>query len=199
MNARSKHSGVKKIDSQFSKVNLDKIIRRLFRAFLDFPNLFLTEEDIRCHLFSELLRVPQFSLKHKTSDGSFSIPIHSEVRWYGASNKLKYRSDIVILDPGDLRVMETKLKLPTKGYAFNYFWAIIEIKLRRKNGKSDNQFLKDIIKEKEKLISINEEIIYKDRAYYCVLCFDKKKDISKQIKKIKDDNLINLKYVFCDK
>ena len=187
------------VGKKFIKRAIEEVVDNLFRTFSKYPNLFLTEEDIRCYLVSKLLKISYFSLKQRTSDGYLSIPIHSEVRWYGASNKLKYRSDIVIMEPGDLRVREGKLKLPTKGYAFNHFWAIIEIKLRRINGKSDNQFFKDIIREKEKLISINKEIIYKDEAYYCIICFDKKKDISKQIKKIKKDNLINLKYVFSDK
>lgn len=174
---------------------IENAINNTISEFINFPNCFLTEEDVRCYLFSLLYKINQFSRKYITSDGEGSIPVHCEIRWYGASKTLKYRSDIVVLDPTDLIVNES-MQLPSKGYGFNKFWAIIEIKMRRINGESDNQFLKSINDELIKLQKIKREVKNnKAEAQYHVLCFDKKNDISGIINSIEHSNVI-VKYVF---
>lgn len=55
-------------------------IGRLIEDFGQNPNVFLTEEDIRSHLVSKLLRHQEFSQLSNTADGSMSIPVHTEVR-----------------------------------------------------------------------------------------------------------------------
>ncbi len=181
----------------FSHKIIENSINELVKVFSKRPDLFLTESDLRCYLAAELLKIPDFSSMQKTIDGFLSIPLHSEVRWYGKSGKLKYRSDVVILSPEDLRVKEKTFKLPSKGYGFNHFWAIIELKLRRINGKSDNQFFKDAKYEVDKLRKIERETQYnnKYKALYYVLCFDKRNDITNRIEKIKEKRII-VKYTF---
>src|SRR5580692_9135573 len=126
--------------------------RTLIAQFRQFPHVFLTEEDIRSHLFSELSQHPRLKATVRTSSNSFSSPLHAEVRWYGRSRTLHYRSDIVILDPSDLRTDdEGELHLPSKGYGFNNFWVIIELKLRRTNGESDAQYLRKIRTELQRM------------------------------------------------
>jgi len=184
-------------------------INRLFKIFSEYPNIFLTEEDVRCHLFNILVNNnSELSEPRKTKDSYFSIPIHSEVRWYGLSGKLKYRSDIVLLDPTNLRVKgKADLRLPSKGYGFNYYYAIIEMKLRRTNGCSDKKFLATIKKDIIKLKNIKKEtedfIKIKD-PIYCLVCLDKKHDLRSDVKgitklMIKPRENIFLEYAFQNK
>ena len=177
-------------------------LNSLRESFISNPNIFLTEEDLRCHLFMLLSQTLNINkIIFNTADQSKSTPTHTEIRWYGDSGKLKYRSDIVMLDPRTLRTTDKIMKLPSKGYGFNSFWAIVELKLRRINGKSDNQFLKEIKNEFNKLRKIGEETKYnnKHQAEYYLLCFDKKKDISRRINNFNEINKtqrINFHYIF---
>lgn len=184
-------------------------IKYLLKIFSEHPNIFLTEDDVRCHLFSILVNNnSHLSETRKTKNGSFSIPIHSEVRWYGSSGKLKYRSDIVLLDPTNLRVKDQPgLRLPSKGYTFNGYYAIIETKLRRTNGYSDKKFLTTIKKDISKLKRIKKETEEYNKIkdpIYCLVCLDKKNDLRSDVKnitkiRIKPRENIFLEYAFQNK
>lgn len=166
-------------------------IKYLLKIFSEHPNIFLTEADVCYHLFSILVRnIPHLLEPRKTEDNSFSIPIHLEVRWYGSSGGLKYRSDIALLNPKSLRVRDRaslRLRLPSKSYGFNDYYAIIETKFRRINGCSDGEFLNRIKRDITKLKNINKETknhnMTKNPIYYLV-CLDKKNDIKNDIKTI---------------
>lgn len=132
---------------------------------------FLTEDDVRCRLFYFL---------HAELYNDKTASIHSEVRWYGntGGNMLKYRSDIVIIDKQDLVTTDHLFELPSKGYGFNKYYSIIEIKLRRSNCKSTKSKHNEIIqKDIEKLLEIkNKTIEYEieGEKEYFVIAFDKK-------------------------
>lgn len=103
---------------------------------MEFPNIFLTEDDLRMHLCSKLLR--HFSSLETTEDNDRSIAIHSEVRWYGDGD-LHLRSDIVLVEVSTLNVVKYD-KMPSKGYWFNFPNGIIELKLRRPIGMQNEVF-----------------------------------------------------------
>ncbi len=135
---------------------------------------FLTEEDIRCNLFLYL----KIAL-----DINKRFSVHSEVRWYAKDETaeeiiLKFRSDLVILDSTTLNVENIdNIRLPSKGYAFNEYVAIIEIKLRRSNSSvSDRKFETMIQKDVDKSIKIHERMQQYSsdniKDYY-ILVFDK--------------------------
>ena len=181
----------------FSKI--EQSVDKLVQNFKEFPDIYLTEEDARTHLFSLILKNSSLCRTlFNTQDGTKSTPLHSEIRWYGNSGKLKYRSDIVILDP---RTMITKksLSLPSKGYGFNHFYAIIEIKLRRVNGKSDNKFSEEIVKEIEKLNRIRAEtkLANKYNPLTILICLDKRNNISNKLPHISEDD-IEIRYALGD-
>lgn len=109
------------------------------------PHIFLTEDDLRVHLCRYLLE--HFGSEEQTRDGLSSIPLHTEVRWYGNDGRLRIRSDIVLMDVSSLyvsRLNALSRVLPSKGYGFHIPKAIIELKLRRTNGPSDAKFLESI-------------------------------------------------------
>jgi len=161
------------------KEKIDETIRSLIANFTKYPDKYLTESDVRCFLFNKLMLNNEFSELRDTSDGSKSTSVHTEVRWYGKFNKLKWRSDVVILNVSTLKVKDGFFKLPSKGFGFNKPQAIIEIKLRRINGDSDNAFIKKIQEDIDKLNEIKEQV---EGEYPCFLIiFDKKKDIQNSI------------------
>lgn len=160
------------------QITLQKSIQSTLRDFYNanwtFKD-FLTEDDVRCRLFESLYN----SLKSNKN-----ISVHSEIRWYGnnrnsGENELQYRSDIVIVDHDDLEVNNNDVfRLPSKGYGFNKYFAIIEIKLRRpNNGDSDQKYEEVVKKDVRKLKEIKEKTIgthTTDKDYFVVV-FDKKR------------------------
>ena len=151
-------------------------VLELIRDFERYPDKYLTESDVRCALVKKLMAAPEFRELEDTEDGSKSIPVHTEVRWYGQSNELKWRSDIVIIDVSTLRVKDGILKLPSKGFGFNRPRAILEIKLRRINGVSNNEFITKIGQDIERLENIRREV---EGDYSCdLIILDKKADIT---------------------
>ena len=130
---------------------VDDCIDNLCQDFSKNPHKLLTEDDMRMHLCALLLR--KFGIIQTTADGNniTSVPLHSEVRWYG-NGRLKYRSDIVIVDVKTLYVRSAgSLRLPSKGYYFNVPKAIIELKFRRPKGPSERKFLESIQADCDKL------------------------------------------------
>lgn len=142
---------------------------------------FLTEDDIRCRLFERL---------NTALGNSQSVSVHSEVRWYGRNQNLKYRSDLVVLDKTTLNT--GPLKLPSKGYAFNSYFSIIEIKLRRPNNKdSDLKYERILVDDLNKLERIAEETVDVDgptKSFFLV-AFDKKKNRKLLVTEIGGNNL----------
>jgi hypothetical protein len=173
---------------------ITQTIEDLINDFESYPDKYLTESDVRCILFKKLIESKEFSQLQHTEDNSFSIPLHTEVRWYGESGRLRWRSDIVIVDVSSLRVKNIIFRLPTKGFGFNKPLAIIEIKLRRINGASDSIFVKNVCKDIKKL----EEIINELHGDYfcCLIILDKKKNIEEMIKYLYRENRIKIFYKY---
>lgn len=172
---------------------ITQTITDLINNFEVYPGKYLTENDVRCILFKKLMEYQRFNQLQQTADGSYSIPVHTEVRWYGESGKLKWRSDIVVINVFSLRVKEM-FRFPSKGYSFNKPLAIVEIKLRRINGPSDNAFIKKILEDVDKLEEIKRELSGDYYRYLIIL--DKKKNIEQMIKRIDSEEGIKLFYKY---
>jgi hypothetical protein len=151
-------------------------IKQLKDDFLEHPNKFLTEDDVRFHLCCLLMDM--FGRLVLTEDGDKSIALHTEVRWYGGERNLKFRSDIVIIDVKTLVVKKKAgLEIPSKGYGFNMPKAIIELKLRRLNGSSDRAYKEKVEADCKKLEDLR--YIMRERSggkdiYCCTVALDKK-------------------------
>jgi len=170
------------------------VTRKLIDDFENYPDKYLTESDVRCFLFQRLMSCKEFNQLQQTKDSSFSIPLHTEVRWYGKSGKLRWRSDIVVVDVSSLRVKNNIFRLPSKGYEFNKPLAIIEIKLRRTIGSSDNTFIKKVHEDIHRLKEIRNKL---PGDYVCFLVIlDKKNNIEKMIKSINREEKIKIIYKY---
>lgn len=150
-------------------------LKKMFRTH---PHVFLTEEDVRCTLYQLLITRIGFV---KSTDGSLSSPVHSEVRWYGKQQKMHKRSDIVVLDTTDLRVRAEGFPLPSKGYGFNNFYAAIEIKLRRVGGESNAVWVDKLKKDADTLLSLRQEVINTYEPILILIAFDKKANINELV------------------
>ncbi len=152
---------------------MSKIQKTILKAVTEFYSSkwrmddFLTEDDIRCRLYTKL---------ESALNGNRNVNVHAEVRWYGRNNDLKYRSDLVVLDHRNLNV--NPVRLPSKGYSFNKYYCIIEIKLRRLNNKESNtKYDRIIAGDLEKLSRISQETggEYDDNKSFILIAFDKKR------------------------
>ena len=137
---------------------INSAIRQLIDDFNQYPNKYFTEEDVRVHLCSFLLK--DFGNINQTADDDRSISLHTEVRWWG-ENRSRMLSDIIIFDVIDLEVTPQRVKklkhldlIPNKGFSGITPKVVIELKLRRHCGESDNQFKKKIKSDVEKLENV---------------------------------------------
>ena len=182
-----------KIEKMFMNTNernINLAISNLIADFKNYPNKYLTESDVKCILVNELMKIAEFNEVQATEDGLKSVPVHTEVRWYGRSGELKLRSDIVIIDVSTLKVKDGIFKLPSKGFGFNQPKAIIEIKLRRINGDSRSNFIKKINKDINRFNKIRKGIA--GNYFCCLIILDKKDDIEQDIPR--EHNNLNIYY-----
>lgn len=191
------------MDDQDINKSITNVIKSFLELYKKYPNIFLTEEDVRCFLYSQFLReIPLLSKIKRTHDDSFSISLHTEIRWYGIDRKLKKRSDIVFIDPSSIKTKnQGSIKIHSKGFSFNDYYAIIEIKMRRINGASDEAYMKLISKDIEKLKDLIIEGArfnnFQNPNYY-LICLDKKNDIKQLVygNINTDERNINVHYTF---
>lgn len=168
-----------KLSSKEIASKVEIIINELISEFKQYPDKFLTEEDVRAYLYHLLLEA--FDYVEKTEDGEHSIPLHTEIRWYGNSGTLKLRSDIVIFEVSTLKTKNKEsVRLPSKGYEFDIPYVLIEIKLRRNRKGSDNRFKKKILQDRDKIEKIRSEI--NEPFYSYLIAFDKKANMSFECK-----------------
>jgi hypothetical protein len=159
------------------------VIQNTVRDFVNDADIsnFLTEDDLRCHLFAEL----------KTALAEYdNLSLHAEVRWYGSRNpegekQLLYRSDIVVIDKKTLDnpVGENIFNIPSKGYAFDSYFAIIELKLRRPNNRDSNAKYQQVIEDDiNKLIRIKDRTSPSHNPIFMSVVFDKKQQTKRVLK-----------------
>ena len=88
--------------------------------------------------------------------------------------------------------------MPTKGFGFNNFYAVIELKLRRKRGESDKVFIKNIRKDVDKLLKIKTQTQDENfGAKFYVVVFDRKNNIQELKRKVKHPFPDDAPMVFC--
>lgn len=177
--SRESRRGNSMLPDEYKRLTRDAVfrLRYLFRSN---PHIFLTEDDIRCVLYKLLISQMKDAFR-RCEDGSLSSPVHAEVRWYGKRRNLNKRSDLVVLDINDLRVTNKGFPLPTKGFGFNNFYAVMELKLRRQGGDSDRVWLEKLKKDADTLLLLRTEV---DNAYeplLLLIAFDKKSNIKDKI------------------
>lgn len=128
--------------------------------------MLLTEGDLECHLFNELMQQEELSgyhpskntniydfSSHKDSNLKTSY-VHSQVTWFKVDQKSGFEPDLTICQPDLLEVKNHELLLdyPSKGFAYDGPCVAIEIKFIRTEDKATGLSHEDLRKFLEKLI-----------------------------------------------
>jgi len=154
---------------------ITQIINETLEEFLNEADYrdFLTEDDLRAHLFCKL----KLALNNHPK-----ASVHAEIRWYGdrreqGAQQLRYRSDIVVIDSRTLdNPTIQNFIVPSKGYGFHNYYAIIELKLRRPNNReSDERYHRKIDNDIQKLYEIRNQTSTDNEPVYWVILIDKKR------------------------
>ncbi len=162
-------------------------IQQLEIEYQGCQGMILTEDDLKCHLFSLIKDI--VSMKTDTiNNGVSGSALHSEVKFFDEDNKLTLIPDLCIIDPSHMSVfhsVEFEVKRNTakyKNYSSKSFEVggsaiLIELKFCRKHRGIDDA---DIIKYKndlDKMIRLNTIVINRsngnDRIYGIFVIFNK--------------------------
>jgi hypothetical protein len=141
-----------------------KAIISLQMNYQENRGMLLTEGDLECHLFSELLKQPCLSGYHYPKDDSFwkdgkqtknlkTTFVHSQVKRFTNIKQSGYEVDLTICDPKNLEVVNIELfeVYPNKGYAHDGPCVAIELKFIR-DGSAPKQYYEDYLSLRDCLI-----------------------------------------------
>lgn len=150
-------------------------INNLQNEYNQNQGMILTEGDLECYLFNELLKQPCLSGYHPAKDDSFLLPekkprrlkttyIHSQVTWFKDIKQSGYEVDLTICDPQYLEIenIETFEIYPHKGYAYDGPCVAIELKFMR-DGRYPKQYDEDYFSLRDNLIPDKLENIRKGK------------------------------------
>lgn len=141
-------------------LDLERVIISIGNEFSNKQALILSEDDLKCHLFTQLYNQYYCKSYWTMDNGILGCPIHTEIRFYNAQDKLTFIPDITILNPENLSIKKRiqEYGLPSKQFEFGGDAVVFELKFcKNKNGISKyniESYKKDIEKIKE-IQSIN--------------------------------------------
>lgn len=143
----------------------ERAIESLQKKYQINRGMMLTEGDLECHLFSELLQQPDLSGYHSSKNDSVNYNgikgsalkttyVHSQVTWFKPDQKSGFEVDITICDPGKLEVVNIELfeEFTSKGFAYDGECVAIEVKFIRDKKKAYQYSQEDYLKLRDKLI-----------------------------------------------
>ncbi len=136
--------------------------------------LLLTEGDLECHLFSELLKQDELSGYHDSMSGKYcgapvdgaqlkTTFVHSQVTWFKPDQKSGFEVDLTIGDPAKLEVKNIELfgQYTSKGFAYDGECVAIELKFIRSEEDIRYKAHEDYLKLRDRLIPAKIENIAK--------------------------------------
>jgi hypothetical protein len=135
---------------------IENTLMELEREYQAIKGLILTESDLKCLLYTKLMRYSQFSKPQATEEGfMYSSPLHTELSWFDDNGKLTIKPDLTILEPNKLKVTKGSanvVKLPSKQFSFNGNAIIMELKfIRTPTGITERIFNKVVLKDFNKI------------------------------------------------
>lgn len=151
-----------------------KAVDSIQKKYSKIRGMLLTEGDLECHLFSELMIQPELSeykpskitnIFNKKLNEEFKTSfVHSQVTWFKVNQKSGFEADLTICNPELLEVKNHELLLdyPSKGFAYDGPCVAIEVKFIRTEYKASMTSQEDLLKFLDKLIPAKLENIKKD-------------------------------------
>jgi len=155
---------------------LQDCIRETVSEFEKNPFNFLSEDDVKCHIFMKLWKKGNFDKFERTEDGQEVSALHSEVTYFDERHELNIHADISIISPQQTDVYSRGRRHKGSGaelskqYEFRESFAVVEIKYNRGAWGKGNT-IKYWTKDLEKLQNLQERI--PDMHYFSIL-LDKK-------------------------
>ena len=149
-------------------------VQSLQQSFQVNRGMLLTEGDLECHLFNELLNQPELSGFHASKNDSVinrqmgnslkTSYVHSQVTWFKPDKKSGFKVDLTIGDPKLLEVANIELfeKYTSKGFAYDGPCVAIELKFIRNEDNASYQAQEDFLKLLNDLIPAKFENIEKE-------------------------------------
>lgn len=138
----------------------DAAVEGLAVEFHKGPALLLTEEDLRCHLFSRLRNDENLSRLVPTADPEvLGAALHCDLRWFDATGKLLIQPDITILEPTNLSIVRSlaeDVPFPSKGAHFVGEALVAEIKFYRHKSTISEVWLDEVKADLEKMNTLIE-------------------------------------------
>lgn len=144
-----------------------KAVKSLQDKYSKNRGMLLTEGDLECHLFNELMLQPELSEyrpskitnihNEKITEEFKTSYVHSQVTWFKLNQKSGFEPDLTICNPELLEVRNHDLLLdyPSKGFSYDGPCVAIEIKFIRTEYKASltshedlRKFLNDLIPAK---------------------------------------------------
>jgi len=139
------------------KTIIEQKLNEIETEFQRAQGLILTEDDLKCLLYRKLMEIDELAQTKQTRNKEICAnSVHTEVVWYDKEKKLTIRPDITIIEPENLRILDTlgnyKCKLSSKTYSFTGKTFIFELKfIRNKTGIRPATVRSKIKKDYEKI------------------------------------------------
>lgn len=141
---------------------IQTVVESVYAKAKQIPGLILTEGDLKCHLFLELAKSPEFSSPVQTQENHIlATPLHTEVSWFDKDEKLTIKPDITILSPEHLSIIYERhtCKLPPrKQFSFDGQAFIFELKFIRSWSGFTSSKLDEVKKDFQKIKSLFDRL-----------------------------------------
>lgn len=144
------------------KAIIEQKITEIEREYQRTQGLILTEDDLKCLVYSKLMKITELSQRIRTQDQQiYANSIHTEVPWYDKNNNLTIKPDITIFEPENLSILHrlwSNYRLPSKQFEFFGDAIIFELKfIRDKKGITPRTFNDLIMKDYMKIQRLFEK------------------------------------------
>jgi hypothetical protein len=154
--------------------DIDEQIEEIGLEFARTQGSILTEDDLKCILYSRLIRLPFFAKPETTKDSWITANyVHSEVSWFDSASKLTIKPDLTILDPQDLSIthgVQNRIQLPSKGFHVYGNAIIFELKFVRGAKGITERTLQTIRKDVDKIKQLYDKMLH-DGSTFKLICY----------------------------
>lgn len=166
------------MDFNFLDSIILKTIRQIELEFQRVQGLILTEDDLKCLMYSNLMMIRNLSRPQRTNDGVyFAHSIHTELSWFDEDETLGIKPDITLLEPEHLNIINQVgyyHPLPSKQCSFGGKSIIFELKFNREakgitRGFFERYILGDFKKIERLFAKLERENMLEDVFCYFVI------------------------------
>lgn len=183
---------------------IENLIDQIEDEYRENQGLILTEDDLKCIIYSKLSQLDTLKGYKPTYDERIKAnSVHAELSWYNKEKKLAIKPDLTILDPHNLSILKgigNKVSLPSKQYSFTGSAIIFEIKfIRIQSGITEYQFNKEILKDFNKINQLFEKLKAEgddDKIFCYFVVFSKTSKTCSQFDEFISENMESSKHKF---